>query len=94
VAEVVGERARPAVRIGLNAGEPLSEDGDLFGSTVQIAARVCGQAAAGEILVSDVVRQLARGKGFRFVDCGPRQLRGVDEPIRVWRLERTATEPD
>jgi class 3 adenylate cyclase len=47
------------VRIGLNAGEPVAEEQDLFGSSVQLAARVCAKAEAGQILVSNVVRELA-----------------------------------
>ncbi len=74
------------IRVGLNAGEPIEEDGDLFGSTVILAARITAQAAAGEILVSDVVRQLAAGKGFLFSDRGVADLKGFDEPVRVWEL--------
>jgi len=51
------------VRIGVNAGEPIAEEGDLFGTAVTMAARIMGQARGGEILVSDVVRQLVGGKG-------------------------------
>jgi adenylate cyclase len=57
------------VRIGLNAGEPIAEDdsggrGDLFGTAVIVAGRIAARANGGEILVSDVVRQLVAGKGF------------------------------
>jgi adenylate cyclase len=58
------------VRVGVNAGEPIEEDGDLFGSSVIAASRICGQAGGGEIVVSDVVRQLVAGKGFVFGDRG------------------------
>src|SRR5439155_14697225 len=44
------------VRVGLNAGEPIEEDGDLFGATVILASRIAAKAAAGEILVPDTVR--------------------------------------
>ena len=54
------------MRIGLNAGEPIAEDGDLFGATVQLAARICDKALAGQILVSGVVRELCAGKLIRF----------------------------
>src|SRR5205085_64182 len=56
------------VRIGINAGEPVSEDDDLHGLVVASAARVCARAGAGEILVANVVRELALGKGFVFDD--------------------------
>jgi len=74
------------VRIGLNAGEPIAEDGDLFGTAVSTAARIMGQAQGGEILVSDVVRQLVAGKGFLFTDRGEAALRGFDDPVRLSEL--------
>jgi len=72
------------VRIGLNAGEPVAEEGDLFGTAVITAARIADRAQGGEILVSDVVRQLVVGKGFLFNDRGETALRGFEEPVRVW----------
>jgi class 3 adenylate cyclase len=75
-----------AVRIGLNAGEPVAEDGDLFGSSVILAARIAGQAAGREILVSDVVRGLLAGKGFLFADRGDTALRGFEDPVRLYEL--------
>ena len=58
------------VRVGLNAGEPIEEDGDLFGATVILASRIAAKAGAGEILVPDTVRGLLSGKGFMFSDRG------------------------
>src|SRR3972149_227914 len=74
------------VRIGLNAGEPVAEDDDLFGSAVQLAARICAQADAGDILVSNGVRELAAGKGFDFSDRGTADLKGFDEPVRLYAV--------
>jgi len=74
------------VRIGVNAGEPIEEEDDLFGTAVTMAARIASEAAGGEVLVSDVVRQLASGKGYMFGDRGPRSLRGFDDPVRVYEL--------
>ena len=71
------------VRIGLNAGEPVAEEEDLFGTAVQAAARICDQAEPGQILVSDVVRQLAAGKAYRFTGRGEVLLKGFDEPQRL-----------
>jgi class 3 adenylate cyclase/pimeloyl-ACP methyl ester carboxylesterase len=81
--------ARPAlvrVRIGLNAGEPIAEDDDLFGTAVQLAARVCAHARPGQILASDVVRQLAAGKGLLFADRGDVTLRGFENPVRLYEV--------
>ena len=72
------------VHIGVNAGEPLAEDGDLFGTAVQLARRICDYAGAGDILVADVVRQLAAGKGFQFDDRGEVALRGFEEPAHLY----------
>jgi class 3 adenylate cyclase/pimeloyl-ACP methyl ester carboxylesterase len=74
------------VHVGLNAGEPLSEDQDFFGTAVQLARRICDHSAGGEILVADVVRQLAAGKGFLFADRGEAALRGFEEPVRVYEV--------
>jgi class 3 adenylate cyclase len=74
------------VRIGLNAGEPIAEAEDLFGTAVNMAARIAAQAAGGEILASDVVRQLVAGKGFLFADRGEVALRGFEDPVRLYQV--------
>jgi class 3 adenylate cyclase len=74
------------VRIGLNAGEPIAEDEDLFGTAVILAARIAARADGGEILASDVVRQLVAGKGFLFSDHGDVQLRGFEDPVRLYEV--------
>lgn len=74
------------MRVGLNAGEPIAEGDDLFGTAVNLAARIAAEAGAGEILASDVVRQLAAGKGFLFVDRGEAALRGFEEPVRLYEV--------
>jgi class 3 adenylate cyclase len=94
---VEGRDPRPAtrdplnVRVGLNAGEPIAEEGDLFGSSVIMAARVAAQAGPGEILVPDPVRHLLSGKGFLFSDRGEHALKGFEDPVRLhevrWREE-------
>ncbi|HUF54860.1 MAG TPA: adenylate/guanylate cyclase domain-containing protein [Dehalococcoidia bacterium] len=74
------------VRIGLSAGEPLAEEGDLYGATVQLAARVCDKAAAGQIVVSNVVRELAMGKGFAFADLGDFVPKGFEDAVHVYEV--------
>jgi len=74
------------VRMGLNAGEPVAEDEDLFGTAVQVAARICAQAQPGQILVSNVVRELAAGKGFAFSDQGEAALKGFEKPVRLYEV--------
>jgi class 3 adenylate cyclase len=79
------------VRVGLNAGEPIAEEAeagkeDLFGTAVIMAARIAAEAKGGEILASDVVRQLVVGKTFLFADRGDVALRGFDEPVRLYEV--------
>ena len=73
-------------RIWLNAGEPIAEDEDLFGTAVNEAARITAAARGGEILVANVVRELAKGKGFLFVDRGETSPRGFDDPVRLFEV--------
>jgi class 3 adenylate cyclase len=72
------------VRIGLNAGEPIAEEEDLFGTAVILAARIAAKAEGEEIVASDVVRQLVAGKGFLFSDRGDVALRGFEDPVRLY----------
>ena len=81
---IAGESLR--IRAGINAGEPISEDDDLFGTSVIAAARIADEAAGGQVFVSDVVRQLVAGKGFTFRDMGLRELRGLSEQVRLWEV--------
>jgi class 3 adenylate cyclase len=71
------------VRIGAAAGEPVEREHDLFGSTVQLAARLCSHAQPEQILVSNVVAELCIGKALPFQDLGEVILKGFDRPIRV-----------
>ncbi|MCH8065741.1 MAG: adenylate/guanylate cyclase domain-containing protein [Chloroflexi bacterium] len=74
------------VRIGLNAGEPVVEDSDLFGTAVQLASRICDRAEPGEILASNVVRELVAGKGFLFADRGEVEMRGFEDPAHIYEV--------
>jgi adenylate cyclase len=76
------------VRIGLNAGEPVAEENDLFGSSVQMAARVCAEASGAQVLVTNVVRELAMGKGFLFSETGVVALKGFDDPVRLFEVRQ------
>ncbi len=83
----VAERPELRVRIGLAAGEPVTEQGDLFGAAVQQAARLCAHAQPDCIVVSSGVQDLCRGKGIRFSDGGAIALKGFDEPVGHFRVE-------
>ena len=79
------------VRIGLNAGEPIAEDdpdgrSDLFGTAVNLAARIAAKAEGGQILTSDTVRGLVAGKKFLFSDRGETAMRGFEDPVKLYEL--------
>jgi class 3 adenylate cyclase len=74
------------VRIGLNAGEPVEEDGDLFGSTVILASRVAAKAGAGEILIPEPVRHLLSGKSYVYADRGETALKGFEDAVRLFEV--------
>jgi len=75
------------VRMGLNTGEPILEDGDLYGTPVIVAARVADIAAGRQIVATDVVRQLAAGKGLVFRPLGNERLEGMSEPVGLFEVE-------
>lgn len=76
------------LRVGMAAGEPIQEDGDIHGTVVAHASRIGDLGDAGEVIVADSVRQLASGKGFTFEPRGEVTLKGFDEPERVWKVSR------
>ena len=73
------------LHLGIHAGDVIREENNVYGGAVNIASRISGLSAAGEVLVSDVVRTLARtSAGVRFEDRGEQKLKGVGEAVRVW----------
>ncbi len=85
VAALIPDNGRPAfqLRIGAAAGEPIERDNDLFGSTVNLAARLCAYAEPGSVLVTNAIAELCLGKGMKFAAVGEVELKGFDEPIRT-----------
>src|ERR1700736_3278049 len=91
-------RANPTepirVRMGLNAGEVVADQADLFGAAVNAAARIAAKAKGGEILVADVVKQLAgNSPGVAFVDRGRTNLKGFPDRWRLHEVVWTAPAP-
>jgi class 3 adenylate cyclase len=74
---------RLQVRIGLAAGEPIEHNNDLFGSTVQLAARLCAHADPEQVLLSNAVAELCIGKSLPLKPLGGVILKGFDEPVHV-----------
>ena len=82
------------VRIGMSAGEPVTEQHDFFGAAVQLAARLVDRAEPGTVLVSSAVHDLALGKGFDFRKRGRLRPKGFADPVQVYEVvwqERSAT---
>ncbi len=75
------------VRIGGAPGEPVEHENDIFGSTVQLAARLCSHAEPDQILVFDVVAELCMGKGLTFRPLGEVLLKGFGLPVRIHAVE-------
>ena len=87
IQEALAERAKAEapvrVRIGAAAGEPVEHRSDLFGTTVQLAARLCSHAQPEQILVSSMIAELCIGNGMPFEDLGEVSLKGFERPVRV-----------
>jgi class 3 adenylate cyclase len=87
-----GASAGMPLHLGLHAGDVIREsdpDGraNVYGGAVNIASRISGLSAPGEVLVSDTVRSLARtSAGVTFEDRGEQALKGVGEAVRVWAV--------
>ena len=77
------------LRIGLSAGEPIEEHGDLFGKPVQLAARLCAHAEPDRILAAQVVLDQCQGKEFPFLDLGEVTPKGFDHVVRVYEINWT-----
>lgn len=79
---------RIEVRVAINAGEVRVERDDVYGEAVNIAARVEEQAEAGEVCFTEAVYLLADRSWIEVDDLGPHSLRGIPEPVRLYRLRR------
>jgi class 3 adenylate cyclase len=75
------------LHLGIHAGDVIREGNNVYGGAVNIAARIAGASAPGEVLVSDTVRGLARtSAGVSFDDRGEHELKGVGEPQRLFAV--------
>ena len=75
------------LRIGMHAGETIWDDEDVYGTVVNLAARVVDRADGGEIVVTDTIRQIAIGVDYEFTRLGETTLKGIPEPVGLHRLE-------
>ncbi|NVK15782.1 MAG: adenylate/guanylate cyclase domain-containing protein [Rhodobacteraceae bacterium] len=86
-------------RVGVNLGDIIFEDGDIYGSGVNVAARLEQFAGTGDVCISAAVFDQVRRMGeLQFEDLGPQQLKNIAEPVQVYRLllegEGTGAVPD
>ena len=81
--EAASATGLPPAHVGLNAGPVLFQDGDYFGRTVNVAARIADHARPGEVVVSQAVVDLADRPGVRFSEIGPVELKGVSGTLQL-----------
>lgn len=72
------------VRIGIHAGEPIEESNDLFGSAVQLAARICQSADADTIVVSGDIKNACANADMKFAPIGSKSLKGFSSPVQLF----------
>lgn len=87
VTALTNEDGFPDVRVGVNTGPVVERDGDVFGNTVNVAARLVGLARRGEILAARPVADAARYGGLHVESLGRTELRGVSEPFDLYRID-------
>jgi class 3 adenylate cyclase/DNA-binding transcriptional MerR regulator len=82
--EVVGRQGLPPAHVGIHAGPVVFQEGDYFGRTVNLAARIAEYARPGEVLVSQEVVDAVDAASVSFVEIGPVELKGVSGPLRLY----------
>jgi adenylate cyclase len=81
---VVGRQGLPPAHVGIHAGPVVFQDGDYFGRTVNLAARIAEYARPGEVLVSQEVIDAAEEGPVTFTEVGPVELKGVSGSLRLY----------
>ena len=88
--EGVADHSLPPARVGIQAGPVVFQEGDYFGRTVNVAARIAEYARPGEVLVTEQVMDAADGISVTFTEIGPVELKGVSGALRLHRAGRGA----
>jgi len=92
--DAAGSDPRIWLRIGINTGDVIADDRDIYGHSVNIAARLEGLAEPGEVYVSRAVRDQLEGQsGLSFEDRGERRVKNIKTPIHVYRVKRAEAPP-
>ena len=91
---LAGGDRRIWLRIGINTGDVIADDRDIYGNSVNIAARLEGLAEPGEVYVTRTVRdQLEGHPGLSFEDRGERRVKNIKTPVRVYRVRHAEAPP-
>jgi adenylate cyclase len=90
MAEVVGHQGLPPAHVGIHAGPVIFQEGDYFGRTVNLAARIAEYARPGEVLVSQEVVDAADAAPESYVEIGPVELKGVQKTLHLYTARRPA----
>jgi adenylate cyclase len=88
VVDAVHPAGLPPAHIGVNAGPVIYDEGDYFGRTVNIAARIAAQAGAGQVYVGADIVPLVEPRGFRLIEVGAFELKGIKDPVTVLQAVR------
>jgi adenylate cyclase len=88
--EMVGRQGLPPAHVGIHAGPVIFQEGDYFGRTVNLAARIAEYARPGEVLASQEVVDAADAGPVTFTEIGPVELKGVPGPLRLHTAHRPA----
>jgi adenylate cyclase len=81
-------RGLPPAHIGVNAGPMIYDEGDYFGRTVNVAARIASEAKADQVFVGEDAERVLTPSGFRLTEVGSLELKGVSRPVTVYEARR------
>jgi adenylate cyclase len=87
--ESVRPRRLPPAHVGVNAGPMIYDEGDYFGRTVNIAARIASQASADQVFVGEGAQRVVTSDGFRLSEVGRFELKGIADPVMLYEARRT-----
>jgi adenylate cyclase len=88
IVDVVHPAGLPPAHVGVNAGPMIYDEGDYFGRTVNIAARIASQADSDQVFVGEDVLRHIRPSGFRLVEVGAFRLKGIADPLTLYEAVR------
>jgi adenylate cyclase len=86
----VGARGLPPAHVGVNAGPMIYDEGDYFGRTVNLAARIASQARAGQVFVGEDAQRVVSSERFRLDELGTFELKGIARPVTIYEARSTA----